>query len=118
MSVSGKVLIVFLSVQTGCPAYFRLKLIHSGVALQIVALNIKHNHPLEPLKEKVFGFLIRFNHIHTNSGTYLLFQEVVTTGKRGRKAKIPKTKADKKLRDEIKSEEDSESDKDQVINNS
>lgn len=43
----------FFSVQTGCPAYFRLKLIQSGVALQIVALNVKHNHPLEPSTEGV-----------------------------------------------------------------
>lgn len=44
---------IYFSVQTGCPAYFRLKLIQSGVALQIVALNVKHNHPLEPPKEEV-----------------------------------------------------------------
>ncbi|CAH1111821.1 unnamed protein product [Psylliodes chrysocephalus] len=37
--------------KTECPAYFRIKLINSGVALQIVAMNIKHNHPLEKIEE-------------------------------------------------------------------
>ncbi|KAG5897842.1 hypothetical protein JTB14_011840 [Gonioctena quinquepunctata] len=36
--------------KTECPAYFRIKLINSGVALQIVAMNDKHNHPLEKLE--------------------------------------------------------------------
>ncbi|CAH1163291.1 unnamed protein product [Phaedon cochleariae] len=38
--------------KTECPAYFRIRLIHSGVALQVVALNINHNHPLEKFEEK------------------------------------------------------------------
>ncbi|XP_074029864.1 N-acetylneuraminate lyase B [Leptinotarsa decemlineata] len=36
--------------KTECPAYFRIKLINSGVALQIVAMNDKHNHPLEKIE--------------------------------------------------------------------
>lgn len=98
-------------MQTGCPAYFRLKLIQSGVALQIVALNIKHNHPLEPPKDGVF---LLSNTFYPET-RYLKFQEILSGGKKGRKPKISKTKADKRLKDEIKSEDESESDNNQVI---
>ncbi|XP_056641003.1 N-acetylneuraminate lyase-like [Diorhabda sublineata] len=37
--------------KTECPAYFRIKLLNSGVALQIVAMNTKHNHVCEKIEE-------------------------------------------------------------------
>uniref|UniRef100_A0A6P7GP48 N-acetylneuraminate lyase n=2 Tax=Diabrotica virgifera virgifera TaxID=50390 RepID=A0A6P7GP48_DIAVI len=39
--------------KTECPAYFRIKLINSGVALQIVAMNTKHNHVCEKIEEPI-----------------------------------------------------------------
>ncbi|CAG9861351.1 unnamed protein product [Phyllotreta striolata] len=45
--------------KTECPAYFRIKLINSGVALQIVAMNTKHNHPLEKIEDPDYSRLKR-----------------------------------------------------------
>lgn len=105
------ILEIIFSVQTGCPAYFRLKLIQSGVALQIVALNIKHNHPLEPPKDDVGKFFCN----EMKYLSYCVSQENQSTARKKKRGRLSKNKGDKKLKDEFKSEDESDIDNEQVI---